>query len=285
MVKKSTDAPAAARRDYTAFTGICISIAAVAGGFALERGNILDLASLHALVIVIGGTIGAMLIGTPKPALASAFRQCRQTLRKKADHRQPVAESIVRYAAVVRRAGAVAIEAEVEAMESSMLRRGLLQVVDGVSPLEIRRQMEADAASEEQNSEAAARVFEQAGGYAPTIGIIGAVVGLIQVMNQLGNADAVGRGIASAFVSTLYGVGLANLLLLPLAARIRSQAHAESRLRELIVEGVTAIAEGLSLHIVKSRLESYITGEEAGPANRTVPPPRQSTVASLRRTA
>ncbi|HTA44376.1 MAG TPA: flagellar motor protein [Bryobacteraceae bacterium] len=283
MVKKSTE-EAAAGRDYTAFTGIAISIAAVAGGFVLERGNILDLASLHALVIVIGGTIGAMLIGTPKAALGTAFRQCLQAFRKTADQRQLIADSIVRYAAVVRRAGTVSIEAEAEATAPGLLRRGLFLVVDGVSAHEIRRQLEADAAAEEQKAEGAARVFEQAGGYAPTIGIIGAVVGLIQVMKQLGNPDEVGRGIAAAFVSTLYGVAFANLLLLPLAARIRSQVHAESRVRELIIEGVTAIAEGLSLHIVRSRLETYLTSKDATPADQGASG-RPSAVTSMRRTA
>lgn len=279
LVKKSTG-----RRDYTVFTGIAISIAAVAGGFVLERGNILDLANVRALVIVIGGTIGAMLIGTPKGELTTALRQCLRGFRKTADQREDIADSIVRYAAVARRAGAVSIEAEVEGMAPGLLRRGLFLAVDAVPAHEIRRQLEADSAAAEHNAESAARVFEQAGGYAPTIGIIGAVVGLIQVMKQLGNPDEVGRGIAAAFVSTLYGVAFANLLLLPLAARIRSQVHAESRVRELIIEGVTAIAEGLSLHIVKSRLETYLVSEEAGATDRNVSA-RAAAAGSLRRTA
>ncbi len=271
-----------ARRDYTAVTGIGISIAAVAGGFALERGRILDLASLHSLVIVIGGTVGAVLIGTPRATLGAAIQRCRRTLREKEDERHMVAERIVRYAGLVRRAGANAMEAEAEAMQHGFLRRALLLVVDGVSSQEVRGQLEADIASEEESAEAAARVFEQAGGYAPTIGIIGAVVGLIQVMKQLGNPDEVGRGIAAAFISTLYGVGFANLLLLPLAARIRSRALAESRLRELILEGVTAIAEGLSLHIVRSRLETYVNRKDPVPAVRGISTVR---AAAVRRSA
>lgn len=268
MIRRKVEDANGGRHDFTALAGMGISIAAVAGGFALDRGKILDLANLHSLVIVVGGTIGAVLIGNPVSTLASALRRCCQTFRKGEDKRRATADRIIRYAALVWRGGGGSIEAETEEMEHGFLRRALLLVVDGLSSHEVRGQLEADIASEEASAEAAARVFEQAGGYAPTIGIIGAVVGLIQVMKQLGNADEVGRGIAVAFVSTLYGVGLANLLLLPLASRIRSRAMAESRLRELILEGVTAMAERLTLHVVRSRLETYVKGGEMPPADR-----------------
>ncbi len=287
-MKKNSARANVRRRDYAALTGLGISVAAVAGGFIIERGRILDLASLHSLVIVIGGTIGAVLVGTPVPALAAALRRCRHTLRETEDERHDTAEQIVRYAALARRAGVASLEPEAEAIQSGFLRRALFLVVDGVAPREMRSQLEADIAAEENSAEAAARVFEQAGGYSPTIGIIGAVVGLIQVMKQLGNAGEVGRGIAAAFISTLYGVGLANLLLLPLAARIRSRALGESHLRELILEGVTAIAEGLSLHIVRSRLETYVSGKDAAPAGRTfstIPAPAVSGAGAARRSA
>lgn len=257
-------------RDYSALTGIGVSIAAVAGGFAMGGGRILDLASLNALAIVAGGTMGAIFIGTPRSALMSALSSCKRTFRYKEDERQAMADRIVRLAAQVRRGGARAIEQEVESMAHGFARRALLLAVDEVPSAEIRRQMETDIASEEEKAETDARVFEQAGGYAPTIGIMGAVLGLIQVMKHLGNADAVGRGIAAAFVSTLYGVGIANLVLLPLAARIRAQAQAESRMRELVLEGVTAIAEGLSLHVVRSRLETWAGRGRSANAMRNI---------------
>lgn len=268
QVKKSTEVSEVIRRDYTALTGIGIAVAAVAGGCALQRGNMLDLFSLHALVIVLGGTAGAVLIGTPRGSLASALQRCRSAFKRKSDKPRDMADLIIRYAALVRRGGAPSIEADVEAMEHGFLRRALLLIVDQISPQEVHRQLESEIAAEEDHAEASARVLEQAGGYAPTIGIMGAVLGLIQVMKHLGNADAVGRGIAAAFVSTLYGVALANLLLLPLAARLRVRAQMESRNREMILHGVTAIAEGLSLHVVRSRLETFAAGNEAAPANR-----------------
>lgn len=253
----------------TAWSGILISIAAVAGGFALERGRILDLASFHSLVIVIGGTMGAVLVGTPYSTLMAALHRSRRVFQERADELPAAAERILRYAAMVRRAGAGSLEAEAEAMEHGFLRRALLLIVDGVQATEIRRQLEAHIVAEEEDAESVARVFEQAGGYAPTIGIIGAVIGLIQVMRQLGNPDEVGRGIAAAFISTLYGVALANLLLLPVAARIRSRAMAESRVGEMMLEGLTAIAEGLSLHVLRSRLEPYVNRKESAAANRS----------------
>jgi chemotaxis protein MotA len=258
------------RRDYTALAGVGIAIAAVAGGFVLERGRIGDLASLNSAVIVVGGTIGSVLIGTPGFALARALRRCRNVLRRSVDARQTAADRIVRYAVLARRAGAGSLEPEAEALEDSFLRRALFLVVDGVNPQEVRRQLETEIASEEESADADARVFEQAGGNAPTIGIMGAVTGLIQVMRQLGNVDEVGRGIAAAFVSTLYGVALANLVLLPLAARIRLRARAEGHLNELVLEGATAIAEGLSLHLVRNRLHTYLSQRDAGKENRTM---------------
>jgi chemotaxis protein MotA len=204
---------------------------------------------------VVGGTAGAILLSTPGAILATAFRRCIAMLRRKVDERQPTIDVIVRYATLARRMGVSSIESEVEAMKPGFLRRALLMVVDGIASQEVRRQLENDLAAEEENAETDARVFEQAGGYAPTIGIIGAVLGLIQVMRHLGNVDEVGRGIAAAFISTLYGVAFANLLLLPIAARMRLRTQIDNQLKETILEGVTAIAEGNGLHVVRTRLD------------------------------
>lgn len=249
--------------------GIVVACGAVAGGFILERGRIGDLGSLNAGLLVVGGTLGAVLIGTPFSVLASSLRRCRSLLRRESGAGREAADHIMRCAVQARRQGLASIEQEAEAVGNGLLRRALLLVVDGVAPHEVRRQLQLEMAAEEDRAEADARVFEQAGGYAPTIGIIGAVIGLIQVMRQLGNVDEVGRGIASAFVSTLYGVALANLLLLPIAARIRSHARSEAGVKELILEGVTALGEGLSLRVIRTRVETFLNQGEAVPAKRT----------------
>ena len=176
----------------------------------------------------------------------------------------------MRCAVLARRLGLASIEQEAEGVDNGLLRRALLLVVDGVSTQEVRRQLQIEIVAEEDRAEADARVFEQAGGYAPTIGIIGAVIGLIQVMRQLGNVDEVGRGIAAAFTATLYGVALANLLLLPIAARIRSKARSEIEVKELILEGVTALGEGLSLRLIRARLETLLNPADAAHVNKAV---------------
>jgi chemotaxis protein MotA len=263
------------KRDYTALAGILIAGVAVAGGFALDRGRIGDLWSLTAGLLVVGGTLGAILIGTPLPVLASTARRCRGLFSHESGNGRAEADHIMRCAILARRVGPAAIEQEAETVKNSLLRRALLLVVDGIAHHEVRRQLEIDIATEEDRAEADARVFEQAGGYAPTIGIIGAVIGLIEVMRQLGNVDQVGRGIASAFVSTLYGVALANLLLLPLAARIRSKARSEAGVSELILEGVGALAEGLSLQLTRARLETFLQQGDLAPAKSVSPPQAQ----------
>jgi chemotaxis protein MotA len=258
------------RRDYSAITGIAVGAAVAAGGFLLERGQIGDLASLRSAALVVGGTIGAVLVGTPFSALSSAWRRCRNLFRTESCTSGAAAVHIERFAALARRLGVASIEEETEALEDGFLRHALLLVIDGVAPHEVRRQLEIDIASGEERAEADARVFEQAGGYAPTIGIIGAVIGLIQVMKQSGNGIEVGHGIASAFTSTLYGVALANLLLLPIAARIRSRARSDANTKELILEGVTAMSEGLSLHIIRTRVKTFLNREDALPLNPAV---------------
>src|SRR5579863_108107 len=253
------------KRDYGAVAGIAIAAAAVAGGFIFERGRIGDLGSAGAGLLVVGGTIGAVVIGTPHSLIASALRRCRSLFVRESRSAREAAHHIMRCAVLARRLGLASIEQEAEAVENRLLRRALLLVVDGVSTDEVRRQLQIEIAAEEDRAEADARVFEQAGGYAPTIGIIGAVIGLIQVMRQLGNVDEVGRGIAAAFTATLYGVALANLLLLPIAARIRSMARAEIEVKELILEGVTALGEGLSLRLIRTRLETFLSAADGMP--------------------
>src|SRR5664279_758943 len=151
-------------------------------------------------------------------------------------------------------------------VENPLLRKGLLLAVDGVDTMEIRRQMELEVRVGEDRAEEDARVFEAAGGYAPTIGIIGAVLGLIQVMKHLDAVSEIGKGIAVAFVATVYGVASANLLLLPAAAKLRFRARREIQTQELIVEGVLAIAEGLNPYLIRMRLETFLEEKALAPA-------------------
>jgi chemotaxis protein MotA len=253
------------RIDPTSLAGPVIAFAGILGGLLLERGQIADLAQWTALVIVFGGTLGAVVASTPAGHLASAARRCRSLLFGARRDYQATVENIMHFLLLARRGGVTAMETQAERVPDAFLRKALLLAVDGADAAEIRAQLELSARCGEERAEADARVFENAGGYAPTVGIIGAVLGLIQVMKQLDDIGQVGRGVAVAFVATIYGVGLANLLFLPAASRIRTLARQESLRCELIQEGVLAIVKGLNPYLVRMRLENYLDGKPMRP--------------------
>jgi chemotaxis protein MotA len=174
---------------------------------------------------------------------------------------QPVAsvlDEIIEYATQARKQGIVSLEQHAEAVADPFLRKALNLAVDGIDLSQIRSIMELEITLVEQDGEAEAKVFESAGGYAPTIGIIGAVLGLMQVMKNLANIDEVGRGIAVAFVATVYGVGSANIFFLPAAGKLRSRVQEEVRRREMMLEGVLSIVEGLNPKLISTKLEAYV---------------------------
>jgi len=256
--------PTKARRrriDPTSLAGPVIALAGIVGGLLLERGQISDLAQWTALVIVFGGTLGAVVAGTPAGHLASAMRRCRSLIFGARRDFQSTVDSLMHFVLLARRGGVTSMETQAERVEDPFLRKALLLAVDSADASEIRAQLELTVRRDEERAESDARVFENAGGYAPTVGIIGAVLGLIQVMKQLDDIGQVGRGVAVAFVATIYGVGLANLVLLPAASRIRSIARQDSLRCELIQEGVLAIVKGLNPYLVRMRLENFLDGK------------------------
>jgi chemotaxis protein MotA len=172
-----------------------------------------------------------------------------------------VLEEVIGFATKARKNGLVSLEQEAFLIEDPFLKKALTLAVDGTDLQEMRKMLELEITLEEQHAEAEAKVFECAGGYAPKVGIIGAVMGLIQVMKNLANIDEVGHGIAVAFVATVYGVGLANLFFLPAASKIKGRIHAEMQRKEMILEGVAGIVEGLNPKLIRGKLESYTLGE------------------------
>jgi chemotaxis protein MotA len=251
------------RLDLASLAGPMIALAGILGGLVLEKGQITDLAQWTALLIVFGGTLGAVVASTPPRNLLSAATRCRSLLfGPRSDHHSTV-DTLMHFVLIARRGGVTSMEVQAEQVQDPFLRRALLLAVDGTDASEIRAQLELSVRREEERAEADARVFENAGGYAPTVGIIGAVLGLIQVMKQLDDISQVGRGVAVAFVATIYGVGIANLVLLPVAARIRTVARQESLCSELITEGVLSIVKGLNPYLVRMRLENFLEGKPA----------------------
>jgi chemotaxis protein MotA len=171
--------------------------------------------------------------------------------------------TVTRLATKARRDGIMSLEDEVETISDPFMRRGLMLAVDGTNPSTLRAMLEGESVSRDEIDEAPARVYEAAGGYAPTIGILGAVLGLIHVMENLSDPNKLGAGIAVAFVATVYGVGSANLLFLPIASKLRSKAGRQARHRELILEGILAIQEGLNPRLIDQKLRGLL-GTDSG---------------------
>jgi chemotaxis protein MotA len=242
-------------------------VGAILGGLVLEGGQISDVAQVTAAIIVLGGTLGAVMISTPPKVLKGALRRMMGVIKDPVPPIGDLLEEVVEYATQARKMGLVSLEETAENVSDPFLKKGLILAVDGSDLQEIRTMLELEMDLEESRAEAEAKVFEGAGGYAPTIGIIGAVMGLIQVMKNLADIDEVGHGIAVAFVATVYGVGVSNLLFLPMAQKIKARAHAETKRRMLISEGISGIVEGLNPKLLRSKLEAF-TAEGAAPKKK-----------------
>jgi chemotaxis protein MotA len=197
------------------------------------------------------------MITTPLPVLLRAARQIGSVFFDRAQAPDAIIEEIIGYATQARKQGIVSLEQQAAAIQDPFLRKALNLAVDGIDMSQIRSIMELEITLLEQDGEMEAKVFESAGGYSPTIGIIGAVLGLIQVMKNLANIDEVGRGIAVAFVATVYGVASANLLFLPAANKLKARVREAVRIREVMLEGVLAIVEGLNPKLIRTKLEAY----------------------------
>ena len=257
---------AVTRPDVATLLGIALALSGIVGGLLLEKGKIQDIAQGTAAMIVLGGTFGAVLVTNPLPVVRGAFAALRSVFLERSSSVPAAIEGLIQYATKARKNGIVSLETEAAAIPDPFLRKALGLAVDGTDLQEIRKMMETDILLAEERSEAEAKVWEAAGGYAPTIGIIGAVLGLIQVMKHLEDIKEVGHGIAVAFVATVYGVGSANVLFLPMANKLRARARTATRLRDMTLEGVVGIVEGLNPTLIRLKLESYVEPADQGKA-------------------
>ena len=266
MADKTPPKPAAAaaskggagtKLDLASIAGLVVALGGIIGGLLLEGGKMADLAQFTAGMIVLGGTIGAVMLTTPMPVLLSAAKRLTMVFFEKKLSSAQIMEEIISYAAKARKNSIVSLEPDLDKIADPFLRKALSLAVDGTDLNALRGIMELDIALEEKSAEAEAKVYEVAGGYAPTVGIIGAVLGLIQVMKHLENIDEVGRGIAVAFVATVYGVGVANLFFLPTANKLRARLHQMVHSKELMLEGVCSIVEGLNPKLIRIKLEAF----------------------------
>jgi len=263
--------PVASRADFATILGLVMALGGILGGLLLEGGKIKDVAQITAACIVFGGTFGAVLITTPLRVVGRAVRRLRDVFFERVQQPGQAIEEIITFASKARKHGIVSLENDADNIPEHFLRKALSLAVDGTDLDALRRMMDLEIVMDEHRAEAEAKVYEAAGGYAPTVGIIGAVLGLIQVMKHLENIDEVGRGIAVAFVATVYGVGSANLFFLPAANKLRSRLRGESQVKELMLEGVVAIVEGLNPKLIRTKLEAYAREGAAAPG----PAPRR----------
>src|SRR5689334_16023185 len=230
----------------------------IVAGLLLEGGNLSQILQPTAAMIVFGGTLGAILIQYPLPVVLNALRSLIHVFTEPKNSPQTVIQDLVRYANQARREGIVSLDAELGEIHDPFLKKALMLAVDGTEPEELRKIMELELDTKAEAEERYPLVFESAGGFSPTVGIIGAVLGLIQVMQHLDKIDEVGRGIAVAFVATIYGVGAANLLLLPAAGKLRIRLREEQAQREMVLEGVISILGGMNPRMLRNSLRSFL---------------------------
>jgi chemotaxis protein MotA len=265
-----------AKPDLATIGGIVIALVCIVGGLMIEGGKIKDIAQLTAAMIVLGGTLGAVMVSTPLPVLKGAAKRFTGVLMDATAPHDELIEELIGYATKARKQGLVGLEQEALEIEDPFLNKALNLAVDGTDLQEIRKMLELEIDLREHHTDAEARVFESAGGYAPTIGIIGAVLGLIQVMKNLANVDEVGRGIAVAFVATVYGVASANILFLPSASKLRARAQVLIRIRELMLEGILGIAEGVNHRLIRIKLDAFLDNKQ--PAREAAEPAMEEAV-------
>jgi chemotaxis protein MotA len=248
--------------DIASICGIILALLGILLGLTREGGSVAQLTQPTAALIVLGGTGGAVLLQFPLGVLLAAVRAIRTVFAQDSGAGDAVLRRLIEFAHKARKNGIISLDAELRTVEDPFLRRTLMLAVDGVEPTEMRRIMQLELENQVETQEKVTTVFEAAGGYSPTVGIIGAVLGLIQVMQHLDNISEVGRGIAVAFVATIYGVGLANLVCLPIAGKLKIRYREEQVVKEMILEGVVSILEGMNPRMLEMKLRTFLDVEQ-----------------------
>jgi chemotaxis protein MotA len=244
--------------DKSSFAGLIVGIGGIVAGLLLEGGKLSQILQPTAAIIVFGGTLGAVLLQYPLAVVASAFRRLIQVFFEPKLDQQQIVQQLVIFANKARRNGMISLDADLPGIHDPFLRKSLMLAVDGTEPEELRKMMQLEIDNQSEYEDNIPKVFESAGGFAPTIGIIGAVLGLIQVMQHLDNINEVGKGIAVAFVATVYGVGSANLFFLPSSGKLRLRIREEQIVREMTLEGVISILEGMNPRMLESKLFGFL---------------------------
>jgi chemotaxis protein MotA len=254
--------------DKASIGGAFLAVAGILAGLMIEGGNIGQILQPTAALIVFGGTLGAVLLQFPLTTVLAAFRSLVHIFAAPRKEDVQLIRQLVAFANKARRNGVVSLDADLQVIRDPFLKQALTLAVDGTEPAELRKIMHVSLESLTEEEERLPAVFESAGGFSPTIGILGAVLGLIQVMQRLDDIQGVGRGIAVAFVATIYGVGIANLFFLPFAGKMRLRIRNGHRRREMMLEGVISILEGMNPRMLEIKLTGFLDDAEREPKER-----------------
>ena len=244
--------------DKGTIIGVVLAAGAILLGLTLEGGKVGQILQPTAALIVFGGTLGAVMVQFPFEVVITACLSLATIFMVPKNDPASVIREIVAIAYKARKLGIVSLDSDLDKIQDPFLRRSLMLAVDGTEPGELRKIMELELEKQGEYQEDTPKVFESAGGFSPTIGIIGAILGLIQVMQHLDNINEVGKGIAVAFVATIYGVGAANLILLPAAGKLKIRIREGQVIREMMLEGVISILEGMNPRMIETKLFSYL---------------------------
>lgn len=244
--------------DKASIGGVLLAVVGIVAGLLIEGGNLGQILQPAAALIVFGGTLGAVLLQFPLTTVVAAFRSLGHVFAAPRKQNDELILLLVSFANKARRNGVVSLDADLKIIQDPFLKRSLMLAVDGTEPSDLRKIMRVSLDSTMEREDQLPMVFESAGGFSPTIGILGAVLGLIQVMQHLDNMQEVGRGIAVAFVATIYGVGIANLFFLPFAGKMRIRIHDGQQRREMMLEGVISILEGMNPRMLEVKLAGFL---------------------------
>ncbi|MFZ5861407.1 MAG: flagellar motor protein [Nitrospirota bacterium] len=244
--------------DILTIIGVVVGLAALLGGQALEGGHVGSIMQLTAALIVLGGTFGAVMVQFPLPKFIEGLLMGLDVLKAPPNNGPKLIETLVDYANLVRKQGILALEAKMKDAEDHFLKKGLQLLLDGTEPKAIREILELEVSYAEEFRHMSIKMYEAFGGYAPTFGIIGAVMGLIHVMENLADPSMLGSGIAVAFVATIYGVLSANLIFLPVANKLKMRTRMEAVSHELVIEGLISIASGENPRLLQEKLAGFL---------------------------
>jgi len=260
----------ASRLEYATLIGVPAAIAIILVAQVLEGAPTRALWQPTAALVVFGGTFAAILVSYPAALVWRTVLAVKDAFVSRAEPVDAVLAGIINYSQVSRRKGLIALETEIDRAADPFLKIALGLAVDGTNAKVARQILEVESDARREYAEGPADVLETAAGYTPTLGILGAVLGLIHVMQSLSDPSKLGSGIAVAFVATVYGVATANLLLLPLATKLRGGARRAALTRELIIEGITSVQEGLNPRVIEQKLRGFLVVNEQDHAGRRV---------------